>query len=270
MTLEAGAGRGVGAAPGARTGAPGAATEVACWPPVRTVTTSDGWLVGLSGGFTRRANSAVVLTEPTDVRQAVDEVERVFAAAGLPAVVRIGRGERDALAAELDRRGWRARAGARVLARHVDGTVAPAAERGDGSDGPIEVVDAPDDAWLDLYLATKGPSDVRALARTILTGGRAQHVAARVDGVLVGIVRVAFADGWAGLSCLAVDPGRRRRGLGRRLTVHGLAVAHRAGVDRVFLQVEEGNSAVGAWYAQLGFREVDDYRYREARGGAGR
>ncbi|UJP41357.1 GNAT family N-acetyltransferase [Cellulomonas palmilytica] len=246
---------------------PGVETEMATWPPVRLVVTGQGWRAGLSGGLTRRANSAVALVAPpAGVAAAVDEVEAVYADAGLPAVMRVGRaGLQDEVRAELDGRGWVERSLAHVLARDLAGLP------GTASTGPARTVVAhdPDDAWLDLHLDVKtggaaNPDDRRrATARAILTGGDAWHLAAYDGDALVGIIRVARAGRWGALSCLAVRPEHRRRGLGRLLTLRALEVAREHGASHAFLQVEAHNAGAAALYGDLGFDQVDVYSYLE-------
>jgi ribosomal protein S18 acetylase RimI-like enzyme len=67
--------------------------------------------------------------------------------------------------------------------------------------------------------------------------------------------------GILGLFCLAVDPARRRGGLGTAL-VRALLAGSRAGV--AYLQVEEANTPAVALYERLGFTEAYRYRHRVA------
>lgn len=245
--------------------APGALTEMACWPPLRVVETSDGWRAGLSGGVTRRANSAVALRVPADVVRAVDEVEALYAAEGQRAVIRVGGATvDDVVDRELDRRGWATRSAADVLARELDGDDEQAPHAGAG-DVDVTWAREPDEDWLGTYLAVKSGGAHGEVLRGILAGGDAWHVTARdrATSDVVGVIRVALADGWAALSCLMVEEAARRRGIGRTLTAAGLRLAREQGVTRAFLQVEQGNAAARALYDGLGFVHVDSYRYRE-------
>jgi len=244
--------------------APGVEVEMACWPPVRRETTSQGWVVGLSGGLTRRANSAVALRAPeAGVAAAVDEVEARYAAEGLTPVMRVGSGPvDDEVRAELLGRGWVERSHTGVLARPL--TDLPPTVEVPGV--RTVVAREPDEAWLDLHLDVKQGGGRRALARAILTGGDARHLAAYEGDALVGILRVARAGEWAALACLAVPAVHRRRGIGRLLTLHGLAAAHAEGATSAFLQVERQNTGAAALYGELGFTHVDEYAYLELPG----
>ena len=252
--------------------APGATVEVATWRPVE-VAQVGGWRAGFSGGFTRRANSVVPLIAPPDVGGALDQVEAWYAARGAPARFRVGA---EAQPADLDRRleqrGYRVAATTRVLTRPVDEWVlddlrnhGPAdGGQHDGGHGAFTVGDVPDDDWLAGWLDVKatGPVD-RDAARAVVAGSPASYLTARDDAGVTGVIRVAHAGPWAGLSCLMVARRARRRGLARALTIEGLRVAVERGADRAFLQVEAANDPAIELYERLGFALADTYHYRE-------
>ena len=236
------------------TAAPGALVEAATWPAPRVVEV-DGWRVGLSGGVTRRAGSALPLRDVADLPGAVDRVERWYAQDGAPATFRVGDpGNPAGLAAELERRGYRRVAVTAVLVRAL-------ADVPDGArPGGLRVEAEPADPWLDVWLGGKGGA--RDVSREIVAAAPARYLTATDDaGEDVGVVRVAFAEGWAALSCLQVVPRARRRGLGRALTLAALDVAVAAGADRAFLQVEQDNEAAAQLYGGLGFAEAHRYAY---------
>jgi ribosomal-protein-alanine N-acetyltransferase len=71
----------------------------------------------------------------------------------------------------------------------------------------------------------------------------------------------AMACGWLILeelhiTLVAVDPGQRRRGLGRRVLLELLETARGRGAERATLEVASGNAAALALYHSLGFREA--------------
>lgn len=247
------------------TGAPGTAVEVATWRPVHGVQI-DGWSLGFSGGFTRRANSVVPWQAPADAVAAIEVAEAEYAARGLPCVVRV-----DALAqpSHLDtllaERGYAAVATTRVLARPLEGPpVTPAAPG-----VAIDVAERPDDAWLAGWLDVKaaGRAVDTDLARAVVTGSPALYLTARDEAGVTGVVRAATAGDWVGLSCLMVAPRARRRGLAGLLSARALTEAAEGGARRAFLQVEAANAPAVALYAGLGFVVVDEYHYRERRPG---
>lgn len=240
--------------------APGVLVESATWPPV-TVEDVDGWRLGLSGGFTRRANSVLPLGTPSDLDATLARVEARYAEAGQPSVLRVCSAAPAGLADVLAARGYTARATTDVLV--LDLADPPAAIHVAGV--RVDVADHPDAAWLDGWLGVKagGAGDVD-LARRVVTGSRALYLTARApDGSVLGVLRAALADDWAGLSCLVVVPEARRRGIGRLLTRSALPAAARAGARRAFLQVEVANRGAADLYAAEGFRPAERYEYHQ-------
>jgi ribosomal protein S18 acetylase RimI-like enzyme len=240
---------------------PGARAEAAVWPP-REVHDVDGWRVGLSGGFTRRANSVLALSEPRDVKAAVQEVEKIYARAGQPAVFRVcAQSEPWDLDDVLAGRGYREVAPTLVMVRSGLAEVALPFE----SPG-LEVVvsETPDEAWLSRWLDVKSSAPVdHEVAAGLVSGSPALYLTARDGYGPVAVIRAALVDDWVALSCLAVDTRARRRGIGRALTRAALHEAVERGARQAFLQVEESNEAAIEMYADLGFTPAERYHYRQ-------
>lgn len=245
---------------------PGTRVETAMWRP-RQVRDVGGWQVGLSGGFTRRANSVVALAEPDDVPASIDEVERLYAEQGLPSIFRVCA---QAMPEDLDdllrERGYRDVAHTLVMVR--DRLDEPVPDLPGDPDDVAQVTytaaHEPDDEWLAGWLAVRSADPVdRALAAGVLGGVRAIYVTAREAGAVVGGVRAALVHEWVGLSCLTVHLDARRRGIARGLTVEALRLAASGGARHAYVQVEESNQAAMALYWQLGFTPAERYHYRE-------
>ena len=269
---------------------PGARVEAATWTP-REVRDVAGWRVGLSGGFTRRANSVLALVEPDDVATSIDEVERIYGAAGLRPTFRVCAEARPVeLDAILQARGYRDVAHTVVMVRDLGGVLDALGSRDVGAGAAqaarvafvvgaaqtarvaFVVGDVPDDAWISTWLAVKsvsslarpsvGPTD-RELAAAIVSGSRAVYARAVDAGTTVGVVRAALVGEWVGLSCLMISRSARRRGVGSALTLEALRVAADRGATRAFLQVERTNRPAIALYEALGFLPATQYHYRE-------
>jgi ribosomal protein S18 acetylase RimI-like enzyme len=147
--------------------APGVRVETATWRAVE-VRDVDGWQVGLSGGFTRRANSAVPV-HGSDVREApleatLDAVEARYREAGLASVVRVGRSpEDDALDGVLAARGYTVTSrtwvmvldlpAAAVTVRPGAGTSGSAVDDSDVDGSDVDESDVADDGVGDLRSA---------------------------------------------------------------------------------------------------------------------
>jgi len=279
--------------------APGVRVEDATWRPVE-VRDVDGWQVGLSGGFTRRANSAVPAHHAAEgsrsVVQTLDDVEQCYRDAGQPSVVRVRRtpGD-DTLDLALAARGYAVASRTWVMVLDLPQTgvaVRPGEDGRDAGvlgeddhdrgtvDGPpqadgltdvaapdlrVSLASEPDAAWLECWLGVKsgGRAADADVARAIVTGSPALYLAAWDEERVVGVLRAALADDWVGLSCLAVSPRARGRGLARTLTAVALETATGRGACHAFLQVEDENSGARRLYESLGFVPAARYHYRE-------
>lgn len=255
--------------------APGAAVETATWRPVDVLDVGP-WRLGLSGGFTRRANSVVALGEPDDVDAAIAAVEERYAAAGQPAVFRVCSGSRPAdLGDRLAARGYTTASRTSVLVRALDGSApdgsgpGDADENGSGPDPSLRFTsaDEPDDAWLRGWLAVKSEGVDLDLARRVVAGAPARYLTASDEVGVVGVIRAARSGDWVGLSCLMVPGRARRRGVGRALTELSLRDAAERGATHAFLQVEEHNTGARRLYVGAGFEVADVYEYRERASG---
>lgn len=217
-----------------------------------------GWLLRAAEGFTGRANSALPLGPPDrPLGDAVDEVERWYRARGLRPCIVIPHplpGPADGpLEHVLVDRGWPLRDGPGIVmtARSSDlGPIAPEVD--------VDVRAEPDDEWASLYHYRGGP--LPPVAWTLFRSAPFQRFAsARIDGQVAAIGRVAVAGGWAGVTAMEVDPAHRRRGLATAVLGALATVARAQGVDDLYLQVDETNTAGRALYTAAGF--VDRYRY---------
>lgn len=80
-------------------------------------------------------------------------------------------------------------------------------------------------------------------------------IVARDRNLIVGFAIMEFHDADAHLSLLAVRPGYRQRGLGRRLIEWLESSARTAGVFSVRLELRASNDEAYRFYAKLGYNE---------------
>lgn len=76
------------------------------------------------------------------------------------------------------------------------------------------------------------------------------------DGRLAGYVFCSIAADEGEILNLAVNPGARRRGYGRRLVAAALDLMRKQGVMGIYLEVRQSNEAAIRLYADAGFRSV--------------
>jgi N-acetylglutamate synthase len=229
------------------------------------------WLLRAAGGFTGRANSALPLGDPgMPWPAAVDAVAAWYRSRGLPAMIVVpgplgpagAAGPEGALDGLLAARGWAIRPGPAVV------MTAAIADLPRAGTGPVTMSAEPDQAWLSLYRYRGRPLPADAL-RLLLSAPWQAFATVLRHGQAVAVGRVSVAAGWAAVTAVEVAAGHRRAGLGTAVTSALAQAAAQRGADRVFLQVEEGNTAARALYGRCGFRDVHRYHYRVAPGSPG-
>ncbi|WP_345208090.1 GNAT family N-acetyltransferase [Fodinibacter luteus] len=244
---------------------------VEAWPAVETARLGD-WLLRASGGFTHRANSVVTVGSPgMPVPDALDAVERWYAARGLPPDVTVAVPleadvHDDPVAVEALARGWAPRvptltltAPTRLLAHHP---------RPDRPGGPhrvgdvqgVEVGGELTPQWFEAFRSYRTVDD-EAVARAVLTGSPAQVFATARDegGRVVGIGRLAVAAAWGGVAAMWVAPDARRRGVASAVLAALAGAAGRAGAASVHLQTDSDNTAALRLFEGHGFERHHAY-----------
>jgi N-acetylglutamate synthase len=230
---------------------------VEAWPATVTERVDGGWVLRATPGLDRgRSNHALTPCRAMDASELPDAIARVETFArhhGIHAGIQVSplalHGE---LQVELDRRAWETRWPVLVLA-------APIARIEDGTT-PLDVADRATPDWLATWARCEPGRDVAAHARTVFTRLEARATFARLgDGTAVGIA--VEKDGIVGLFCLAVDPARRRGGLGTAMV---RALLGRSAASIAYLQVESANAPAVALYRRLGFGEAYRYCHRVA------
>jgi len=231
------------------------ATLDAVAPP--SVQSIDGWLLPFDTSTIGRAKSAVPLRHHGINPAQVSTIETLYAERGLHAAFRLADvpGLRN-VQAELTRLGYQAQQPTLVQV----GTVAAMRALCNGE--PARVTDHPSPAWSSVYLAegfdpVDGAHRVQALSRSM----HAVYAHVEENGHSVAAGTAALSHGWASIHGMRTVPARRGQGLAARI-LGGLAdTAARRGLQRVFLQVEEGNAAALALYARAGFETAWRYHY---------
>lgn len=270
------------------------------WPAVHELVMGE-WRLRAAGGFTGRANSALVVGEPDrPIPDALDAVRAFAAGHGIPARVQVPFGspwDRVISAA-----GWVLEVGheagaevavmvadlAALAERHTIGVAAPAEPDGVPLDAPdrarapaaggemylsgvsgspnpsqvhLDVLDRPDARWWGLG----GTADPSPAQRHVLDPDgpprTAFPLATDPDGRPLGRLRAALADDHLHLSQLDVVPRARRRGLATALTAAAAGWGREHGARWAVLQVALHNTVARAVYDRQGFVEHHRYRY---------
>jgi ribosomal protein S18 acetylase RimI-like enzyme len=75
------------------------------------------------------------------------------------------------------------------------------------------------------------------------------------DELVVGVVMAGYEGHRGWINYLAVDPGRRRQGLGKRLMAAAERLLAERGCPKINLQIRSENADVIAFYVALGYRQ---------------
>jgi GNAT superfamily N-acetyltransferase len=216
-------------------------------PPLEQVEV-EGWRLRAAAGVTKRANSALPLSDALPVAQ----VEAFYRERGLPPRVQVSERRVDeALAA----RGWERDFEVTVLTGPV-----PA--------GPSSALVEPavDEAWTDCWWAVdgRGGDAERAVAVEVLQRiqAPAAYASVRLEGQVVAVGRGVAQEGLLGVFAMAVLPEHRRRGLGREVLQALGSWGASQGAERVYLQVLDDNVAARSLYAAAGLAPAHGYHYR--------
>jgi ribosomal protein S18 acetylase RimI-like enzyme len=232
------------------------------WPAHQTVF-HQGWVLRLSGGYTKRANSvnALVPGAPFDgVREAA---AALYARHGLPAVFRISPLAPPEADQELAAAGYQHFDPSLVLHRPLARSGASSVGQPDGS---THISRTPSTAWQEGFAtANSVPLHHRALHHSMLD--HIAHPAAfalqhDAQGLPVGFGLAVLERGAVGLFDLAVAPAHRGGGRGRALVQALLHWAAEAGASSAYLQVRAQNAPALRLYESMGFTTAYSYHYR--------
>ena len=213
-----------------------------------------GWLVPLDNGPIGRAKSAVPLSHDLSP-EVLGEIEAAYRDRGLKPAFRIA--DVPSLAAvreELTRRGF----APEQPTIFKTGVVAELAELSAAS---ARILPKPDDAWAAVFLGDgfdpiDGAHRIAALARS----PGALYGAAGEGGETQAVGVMSFGAAWAGIHGLRTSPAHRGKGLAAAVLAAMGREAQAQGVERVCLQVEEGNAARRI-YRKAGFSAAWRYHY---------
>jgi GNAT superfamily N-acetyltransferase len=230
------------------------------WRPLETEELGE-WRLRAAHGFTRRANSALVLGNPgLPLGAAVERVAQWYDARGLtPRVQLPERLAPASLPAVLGERGWVPSEPVHVMTADLGPLLRTAAN--DGTPGAeVRLDDEPDEAWLQAYRYAGTELPPRAVE--LLTNHPSVLFASVRDGAsCAAIARVCVDERWAGVFAVEVAEPYRRRGLARLVSTEALRWAVSRGARRAYLQTSSYNAPAIALYQSLGFAVHHDYLY---------
>lgn len=236
------------------------AHAVQAWPATITERACGGWVLRATPGLDRgRSNHALTPCRPLALEEipgAIKSVEEFARRHGIRSGIQVSPISVHAeLMSELDRRGWGSQWPVLVLAAGRDEALWSEPD----SISTLEQADRATPEWLAVWARCEPGRDVESHAGTVFRALAGRATFARLGDAAVGIA--VDHDDLVGLFCLAVDPARRRSGLGTAMVRALLASSH---AGTAYLQVEEANAPAVALYERLGFAEAYRYCHRVA------
>ena len=230
------------------------------WPALQTVL-MDGWVLRLSAGYTRRANSVNPLYPGRlPLAEKIEAAEALYTGCGLPVVFKLTpAAQPPELDACLGALGY-SRAAATSVQTMALSAAAPA------TPGSAHVDETLTEAWLDAFCAlSQAPTHHRPTMQRMLNSLVPAHgffVQRDAQGLALAIGLAVVERGHVGLADIVTHPAHRRQGHAQRLISDMLAWARTHSAHTAYLQVMQNNAPALRLYAGLGYREVYEYWYR--------
>ena len=233
------------------------------FPSLQQVLFGD-WLMRISGGLSRRANSANPLRpECAGIAAAIAAGEALYRAQGLPTIFRVPSIADPALDRALAARGYSSEGDSCVLYGALG-----ALELGPGAGDPaVRLLPTPEAEWLRAMARLQGHTTAhRALYRRIVGAIAipARFALLHVDGTPAALAYGAIHDGVLCYESVITDTRHRRQGCARRIIASLALWARDSGATGACLQVEAGNTPARALYRRFGLAEIHRYHYRRA------
>ena len=218
----------------------------------------DGWILRLSEGYSRRANSVTPLyhsTMPLDRKLA--HCESIFEDAALPCIFKMTNASQPL---DLDRHlkimGYGRDADTVVQMRMIDAGVSMPSK--------VELREEPEDEWFKTWERLSPRTEHSCILRTLLANAPPSGVYAlvRKNGEAVGCARAACSGHLLGLFDLLVAPEYRGQGFGTKLVAARMSWGYEQGARLAYLQVMANNEPAHGLQRKLGFEDVYTYWYR--------
>lgn len=221
----------------------------------------DGWILGISEGYTRRANSVCSIGDSTlPIDKKIKYCEDFYKKDNLPVIFKIVEDNMHRpLDNELHMRGYDKIAQTSVRIKNLSGS-----NFADNSNVIVE--HSPSDKWIDtcFEIADKN-TDLKCIYSSILRKIKNKGIWAtyKENGKNVGFGFAVIEKNYCGIFNLHIANEFRRKGYAKAIMDKLLFESQKLGVTMSYLQVEKENSPAEMLYGKLGYREIYRYFYRK-------
>lgn len=228
--------------------------------PARYTEDFGGWRIRISDGLTLRANSILLCgsgpyaNPKIDINLAINEMIKRYQAANLIPTFHIPLPLYAEFDSYLGRQGWEKKITVEVMVADTKSMLA----RENTSDINLglthEISEQPDDFWLDVQGDFK--------VKEIMERYPAKYLLLKNEARIVGVGRIAFADGWGIITRIFVPPSERRRGFAQKILIELAKIAQSEKCTKIGLQVDESNESAINLYRGFSFTSHHSYCYR--------
>lgn len=240
--------------------------------PALEVKEYDGWIMGFTEGYSRRANSIMAFdwgTIPAEEKLA--ECEKLYKAKGLRSIFKLTDASADGLNELLKNRGYSLECPTDFMTVGCNnetflGKLETVEEP---EDIGVIVTGEPDEAWLEAFYKFEHRTDPKTVSivnrqfeilktRENLT---AIYCRIQIHGQDVAVASAVIEDGYMYLLNVVVDENCRGKGYGKILVKEILEAACNMGAETLCLQVIGDNTVAINLYKSFGFEYYYSYWY---------
>ncbi|MCG8643019.1 MAG: GNAT family N-acetyltransferase [Desulfobacterales bacterium] len=231
------------------------------WPSLQT-TLYDGWVLRVSAGYTKRANSVNPLYKSKiDLDQKIDYCKNFYERLRLPVVYKI---TSDNNLTHLDNKL------SELNYIKIDETSVRVLDLSlfDASDDPsTKVSNVFTEEWTDAFIRSSKicKDSTKFTLKSMLNNiiGRTIWITHIINREAVGFGFGVIDNGYVGIFDILVDKSFRGNGYGKAIMNKILLEAKKLGANQAYLQVVVGNTVAENLYQNLGFEEIYRYWYRK-------
>lgn len=231
------------------------------WPSLQTCL-YDGWVLRVSSGYTKRANSINPLySSSIDLNKKIEYCEGFYRKLGMPTIYKITSDSKLVLLDNILKNLGYCKideTSVRIIDLNVHNST---------KNPTTEVLYELTQEWVDGYIMTTKivNENTKLVLKSMLSNiiGKTVWVTHRVEGKAVGFGYGVIDKGYVGIFDIYVDESFRGKGYGKAVMNKILSEAKELGANRAYLQVVVGNTVAENLYYKLGFEELYRYWYRK-------
>jgi ribosomal protein S18 acetylase RimI-like enzyme len=234
---------------------------MSAWPSLQTHL-YDGWVLRVSNGYTKRANSVNPLYESQiNLTQKIDYCKAFYENLGLPVIYKItSASSLQSIDEELTDLGYNKLDETSVRILDLNSL---SVDHNSTSEVSFQLTQE----WIDGYIRSSRIEEenkkntLKLMLKNII--GKCVFVTHKVGDKAVGFGYGVIDNGYVGIFDIYVDESFRGNGYGKSVMNKIINESKRMGASRAYLQVVVGNTVAEKLYSRLGFEETYRYWYRK-------